>query len=167
MNIFLDMDGTIVDWNKGMCKAHKVPLRYEWLSPGSLGITAARFWKPCNHEKFWRELEWMPDGLEILSIAEKAGTVYLVTSPTLSSQSYSGKILWVERNLPEYKRRAILCPPKELLAGNGILVDDVDKNVDHFRVKGTAILVPRPWNSRATCENFNLEAEINEYLSRL
>jgi len=160
--IFLDMDGVIVNFVKGMCKMHGEPEIKEWLTPQIFGLTIKQFWAPCNFTNFWANLEWMPDGCKILRTAEKIGDVYILTAPTLSANSYSGKIKWIENNLIRYKHRTIICPCKELLAGNGILVDDSDKNVDTFRkAGGQAILVPRPWNSRFG-EIFNLEAEINE-----
>lgn len=162
-NILLDMDGTIVNWTKGMCKAHGKPETDIWLSPEAFRISVKQFWAPCSSINFWRDLEWMPDGLKILSIVEKAGNVYILTKPTLSVSSYSGKMVWIEKHLPEYKRKTIICSCKELLAGNGILIDDVDENVNNFRCSGgKAILIPRPWNSRCGRGYFNLEAEINE-----
>lgn len=158
MRIFLDLDGVLVDFREGVSRAHGVSIPEGLVSPESMCMSKRLFEEPCHHESFWRELKWMPDGRAILALAEWTGDVYFLTDPTFSDQSYLGKIQWVELNCPRYKKRTILCAQKELLAGNGVLVDDFDENVNAFNLAGgAAILMPRPWNSRAG-KTFDYEA---------
>jgi hypothetical protein len=156
----LDMDGVIVDFQEALCKAHGIVSTGEFLTPKSTGLPVKEFWAPCNRESFWAEMNWMHDGKEILRLVERNfEETFLLSSPTLGAGSYSGKIKWLERNAPQYKRRTILCPTepkgelkytmgKELLATpDRCLIDDSPKFCDRFaKAGGRTILVPRIWN---------------------
>lgn len=158
----LDMDGVLVDFVGGACNAHRVENPYAkhplgdaagaWDIASLLGMTEKKFWQPLNNAGFWAWLDWMPDGREILETVERLfgqENVCLLTSPNLSPWCASGKVLWIERNMPAYKRRFLIGPRKEFCAFPGnVLVDDNDKNVHDFVSKGgSAVIVPRPWNA--------------------
>jgi len=159
MICFLDMDGVLVDAVKGMCEHHKIPS--PWLDPANLGkwdidklsgIKPSEFWGAFGHD-FWANLPWMPDGKEILAIVEAhfgADNVCILTSPPASNQgeAIAGKIAWLEKHLPKYKRRSLFGPVKRFCAHpNACLIDDMDRNVTEFIIEsGWAVLIPRPWN---------------------
>lgn len=163
--VMLDMDGVICDFLGGLHKFLRVPYQYDSY-PYKLGLwnmltdikgfgdTPVTF-EQCNDActmRFWRDLEWMPDGHDIFRYVLNYFSpkqVYLLTTPMPNPGSYTGKALWVEQNLPLYKKRLIVTQaPKSLLAGpDTLLIDDKDQNVREFEdAGGAAILVPRPWN---------------------
>jgi 5'(3')-deoxyribonucleotidase len=166
MIVLMDMDGVLVDFVGGICRAHGREWPYhdrknlgEYDTAKVIGMAPEKFWRPCNRQEFWEQLEWTEDGTEILDAAEKLlgpENVYLLTSPTISAGAYAGKFAWVEQNLPHYKRRLLMGACKHLCALEGtVLVDDSDKNVEDFRrAGGEAILVPRPWNANYECSTF-------------
>jgi len=161
MRILLDLDGVLVDFVGGACKAHSLqdpfdePLASEvagvfWLDK-IWEMDLNEFWEPMKDSAFWEELDWMPDGREILEICEQAvgrDNVCLLTSPSRGSGPVVGKINWIEKNLSEYKHRNLIGTPKEFCASpDSILVDDSNRNIEDFVAAcGNTILVPRPWN---------------------
>ena len=90
----------------------------------------------------------------------------LLTSPG-NAESVVGKIQWIEKHLPEYKRRYLIGPEKHFCSHrNSILIDDSDENVMKFREEGgDAILVPRMWNCNYgnRHHSFDFVKEIIEY----
>ena len=161
MKILLDLDGVIVDFVEGACQAHHrrmydEPLKEEEAGGYHIeklwGISRNAFWKPMAEPEFWRKLDWMPDGREILEIVERAvgpENVCLLTSPSVGSGPVVGKLDWIEKNMPAYEWRYLIGPVKDFCAGpDAILVDDSDGNVGSFaEAGGGTVLVPRPWNS--------------------
>lgn len=153
--VFLDLDGCLVDFRRGVHKAFDIPYDYATLSNKWL------FWEDWNDVTFdevdsictidfWAGLRWTHDGKEILKLVEeKFDNIYLLTTPMSNLQSATGKMLWVQRHLPKYIKRIIITQaPKSLLARpDTLLIDDKNKNVEEFyKVGGEAILLPRPWN---------------------
>jgi len=162
MRILLDLDGVVVDFVGGACKAHGRSSPYAagppssdlaecyWM-PDLWEMPIDEFWKPMEDPKFWEGLEFMPDGLEILKACEEVvgkENVCLLTNPTKGSGPVVGKINWIEENLPEYRDRNLIGKPKEFCAHAGsVLVDDSNHNIDTFEeAGGMVIMVPRPWN---------------------
>jgi 5'(3')-deoxyribonucleotidase len=94
----------------------------------------------------------MPDGQQILADVETiagAENVCLLSAPSEHPGSATGKIKWIQKHLPGYRKRYLLGPSKGFVAAPGkILVDDGDHNIADWNKKGGyAVLVPRPWNS--------------------
>lgn len=149
--IFLDMDGVIVDFNKAVCDRFELPYPpqvYHFFPKIRTQVD-----KFCT-EGFWRNLEWMYDGRDILmAIKDTLGLekVYFLTGMMPNVESGTGKLMWIRDNLPIYRKRIILHAlkvPKHFLARpDALLIDDKDENIDEFRAAGgNGILVPRPWN---------------------
>lgn len=158
--ILLDMDGVIVNFVDGICKAIGKPNPFEtgtvfsgWGIWEPIGVSETEFWQACMSRDFWENLEWTPDGERLLFMAESCvgrNNVFLSTSPTLCPDCYAGKAAWVLFNMPSgYQFRCMFGTCKWLMANpRHILVDDGDHNVQAYRDHGGhAILVPRPWNS--------------------
>ena len=65
-HIYCDMDGVLVDFNKGYFEltGHKLDGIYR---------TDTNFWDPINQAgyDFWINLDWMPDGKELWSYIKK------------------------------------------------------------------------------------------------
>ncbi len=165
MKLFLDMDGVLTDFTTGLMEALHIPYAYH-AYPFEMNVwdffpeIFARHGKTfddcndvCTHE-FWAKLPWMHDGQKILNtVLSKFNNddVYLLTAPMPNLGSPSGKWEWIERNIPEFKKRTIITNvDKGLLAGPGrVLIDDKNENIDAFwAAGGHGILCPRPWNKR-------------------
>ena len=145
--IFLDMDGVIVGFNHEVCTRFNLPHPpkiYDYFEDIRPQVNEI-----CNID-FWVNLEWAENGKEILKLVEQTfSNIYLLTTPMPNPESYTGKILWVQKHLPRYTKRTIITQvPKKLFAGSTtVLIDDGDKNIDEFnKAGGRGILVPRPWN---------------------
>ena len=175
--IFLDMDGVLANFRKGIHKVFMKSYDYPTLS------SKWKFWDDwpdvsfamvntaCTTE-FWTDLEWMHDGRDILhTIGYTLGVekIYLLTTPMPNLESASGKMIWVNDNLPAYLKYTIITQvPKHLLARpNILLIDDRNENVDGFRkAGGKALLVPRPWN-RAHLQADRTVEVVKEFLERI
>jgi len=176
MKVFLDMDGVIVDFLKGLHKSLDAPYSYKdylyekgkWnmltdiRGFNDIPVTFEQY-NGCCTDVFWRNLEWIHDGHFILNaVTEKFGAnnIYLLTTPMPNLGSWTGKARWVNKNLPYYSKRLIISTAsKSLLAGSDtLLIDDKDENVDEFRAAGgRAILVPRPWNKLNSWADVSLQ----------
>jgi len=158
--VFLDMDGVLSNFHKGVHKVFGKPYIYN-----SLALRRYDFWENWNPPitrdmvdsicttSFWRNLEWMHDGFDILQIIRSkfiAEQVYLLTVPMPNVESPTGKWLWVRDKMPAIylKQTIITQAPKHLLARpDTLLIDDKDQNIDEFiKAGGQGCLVPRPWN---------------------
>ena len=160
MKLFLDLDGVLVNWCKGAHKLHGVPwTEGEWpYARGpkgwgfnkELGISNTALFKDMGYY-FWKNLEWMLDGKEILSICEwhMKDDVFLLTSPCHTRGCAEGRLAWIEREMPEYRSKVLIGNCKYAVARKGaILVDDYDANLSEWSKNGgMAITCPRPWNT--------------------
>lgn len=154
---YLDMDGVLVDFVSGSLRYHgkHLPMsEVRWEFPKQVGFSgtwAAEFWDKLDFD-FWANLEWTPEGRDLLWVVEQkfGDNVILMTSPCDTPGSVEGKIAWIKNNLPKYRRKFMVGPAKHLTAGPGkVLVDDHEGNTDKFvEHGGRAVLVPRPWNRR-------------------
>jgi 5'(3')-deoxyribonucleotidase len=168
--VFLDLDGVLADLQRAAFAAHDFPWpdpwpdgaggRPQWHMHEIAGVSAAQFWLKLNTHEFWSSLPKTPEADQILGAAEEyfgPRNVYLLTSPSASPWSLSGKYAWVEAHYPGYLRRLIPTPAKFLLSAPGrVLIDDSDDHCEGWvrdargRPRGgEAFLLPRPWNSAA------------------
>lgn len=134
--IYCDMDGVLVDFNKGY---------FELTGHQLDGIhrTDTHFWDPINEAgyEFWINLEWMPDGKELWSYIEKY-TPELLSAPSRQPDSRIAKNDWVKRELPGV--HLILRSAKhkkDFASPTSILIDDrVDNIADWVSAGGIGIL---------------------------
>ena len=162
--VFLDIDGVLVSFRRGIANALGKPYDYATMSDkwhfweDWPSITFEEVNDACTFD-FWQYLPWMYDGREILrAITDTFGLekIYLLTSPMPNIESPTGKWLWISDNLPVYLKRTIITQaPKHLLARpNTLLIDDKDENINEFEAAGgQGILVPRPYNCLRTLSN--------------
>ena len=122
---------------------------YNKLGPQKL--TPDQFWRYLPTEVWWTA-PMSHEAKVLLSWARaKVGdqNVFIATKPTRCPYSASGKVLWIQSNLPSGMHRNYnITPHKHLMANeHTLLVDDSEKNVMKFVANGgRAILMPRPWN---------------------
>lgn len=155
--IYLDMDGVIVDWDAGVLREFGLPADAwtptEWAVPYErvFGCSREVFWFRLDRTDFWQNLPKQEDCWRILSIVEPFRPVVL--SACAVPAAYIGKLLWLDEHYPNIteENRFIFCrtEAKKYVAGPGkILIDDHEKNCEEWVANGgEAILYPRPWNS--------------------
>lgn len=157
--IFLDMDGVIVDFDAGVRRRYKADWWYptEWKIPyKKLGTTFDEFWYQMDNAAFWRDLPWTEDGKRIQALVEPFKPTILTAS--FLPKASAGKTEWLTREYPdtmkEGQRRVLIAnghEAKASVAGPGkILIDDKNENIDEWeKAGGKGILYPRPWNRLA------------------
>jgi len=152
--VYCDMDGVLTNFIGEVNECMGIPrdtisTKWDWVEDYGYTLDQVNDW--CTID-FWANLEWTPDGHDILRLVTsvfKPEQIYLLTTPMPNPESYTGKALWVQKYLPEYSKRLIVTPvPKSEFAHRDILlIDDRDENIEGFvKAGGNAILVPRPWN---------------------
>jgi len=166
--IYLDMDGVIVNFVKGvsfiladndmhfnwtsMRRGHDLTLEESYDMAKMLGLTPSYFWKQIDKRPtFWDGLHSYPWMKELMDMLHKQGNVVLLSSPSMSPDCVRGKTEWIQRELGNYYREYIFCPAKHKLKLAGpdtLLIDDSTKNVNDFiNAGGHALLFPQPWNT--------------------
>lgn len=128
--IYCDMDGVLVDFDKG----------YKDLTgklPKDTG-EGPEFWEPIHKAgaSFWIKLKWMSDGRTLWDYINKYNPI-LLSAPSKEESSKIGKRVWKKNNLPDTK--LILTPAKfkqKYSRENKILIDDREDNIQQWRDKG-------------------------------
>jgi 5'(3')-deoxyribonucleotidase len=160
----LDMDGVLVDFNAGISEYYGVPLpdypfnpdkqtvQQSWNIEHHFGRTPAQLWDPLGFA-FWAGLKPLPWFTEVVGLLEDhfgEENICLLTSPIKTEGAIDGKIDWIRRHLPQYRRRFLVGPCKEFCAGpRHALIDDHSVNIEKFRdAGGRTFLFPAPWNRR-------------------
>lgn len=166
MKVYLDMDGVLADFRRGVCEAFGFPYdnpSRKWIFWDDWpDVTSEMVDAVCTQE-FWQSLNWTHDGVDIfIAVFEKfrVEQIYLLTAPMSNYQSAGGKILWLRKHGLQLEKHLIITQAsKSLFAGsNTLLIDDKDENVEEFRTAGgQAILVPRPWNKNHDCQRSTLD----------
>jgi 5'(3')-deoxyribonucleotidase len=163
---YLDLDGVLVDFTKGVLEFHAQrgnklasSLKYEemdWDFDKKLGLDPEQFWGSLGYD-FWLNLDWTKEGKDILSLLESkfGDNIAILSSPPKTGGAVEGKLAWVAKHLPKYKRRTFIGARKELMAAESkLLVDDRGENCEAFREAGGHVfLVPRPWNGAKQLEH--------------
>ena len=128
--IYCDLDGVLVDFDKG----------YKELtgkSPKEAG-DGPEFWEPIHKAgaAFWIKLKWMPDGKELWNYVEQYNPIIL-SAPSQEESSRIGKRVWRKNTLPDTKM--ILTPARfkqKYSEENNILIDDREDNIQQWKDKG-------------------------------
>jgi hypothetical protein len=156
-HIFLDMDGVLCDFVGAALRIHKrldaleAWPKGEWDIAKVLGISTEDFWATIDHhaEHFWADLQPYPWMNDLVRLLESFGIpITIASSPSYDPYSAAGKLMWLKRHLPQFKRRYLLGSEKHLLAMPGtVLIDDNDDGTLRFSdAGGWAVLFPQPWN---------------------
>jgi hypothetical protein len=155
VRIFCDLDGVLVDFDRGFAE---IPENSDQLLPSEYEEEHGKnsIWALIDKygESYWSELYWKNDGRELWDYLEEYKPIIL-SSPSRSQDSITGKTKWVRLNLgikqqPITKRtdqtpdsRLILMQQKHLFATgpNDILIDDTRSKIDKWvEAGGTGIL---------------------------
>ncbi len=130
--IYSDMDGVLVDFEKGYEKLTGIDLKGEYRPDGE------NFWKPIEQAGvgYWAGLEWMPDGKQLWSYLKPFNPV-LLSAPSRSQSSRIGKHVWVKHKIPGTKLILRYAKQKqELATPESILIDDRQVNIDQWKAAG-------------------------------
>ena len=136
--IYCDMDGVLVDFEKGYYDATGAHTKQF-----AKGDNA--FWEPIDAKgpSFWANLPWMPDGQELWRYIKKYKP-NILSSPSRSSTSKVGKEAWLKMHLQNSYKKAYFYPrnQKQLFSDtNRILIDDLPNTIEEWNAKGgTGIL---------------------------
>ena len=151
VEVFLDLDGVLVDLVSGLCRYHKIenpfndPKNYGRYDVRHMaGMSSESFWGVLDHD-FWLDLDWTDFGRSILNEVLKyvpVKQVTILTAPTGFPGCVDGKISWVNKHLPRFNY--FVGRNKKAIAGpNKLLIDDHDVNIDEWtEAGGPAIHVP-------------------------
>lgn len=123
--IFCDMDGVLVDFDKGYHKLTGEHLTGEHRSDDN-------FWDPINAAgyDFWANLEWMSDGQELWNHIQPY-TPQILSAPSRQTESRVAKHDWVSRELPGTQLLLRSAKhKKDFAAPNHILIDDRLDNIE-------------------------------------
>ena len=128
--IYCDMDGVIVDFDKG----------YKELTgrEASFDTPKEEFWAPIQKAgaAFWIKLQWMPDGKQLWEFI-KPYNPQLLSAPSKDESSKIGKFVWVKRNVPGTKLILRSAERKqEFATPNSILIDDRADNIQRWKDAG-------------------------------
>lgn len=182
MRLFLDMDGVLCNWDKGCHLLHGLkhdqnnwPYKFGpegWHFYKEIPMTVPQLFKGQDRE-FWANLEWMPDGKEILRSCESkfGDNVCLLTSPYDNTGAVDGRKDWIKKHMPKYVHKHLIGDPKEFCAHDeAILVDDCEDNIKKWRdAGGIGVLVPRPYNSLFKMRRASaavVEAQLHQIVTR-
>lgn len=129
--IYCDMDGVLVDFNKGYTKLTGVDMRGKFRND-------EEFWDPINDAgyNFWISLEWMPDGHRLWDYI-KQYKPEILSAPSRQDDSRVAKHEWVKREIPgAHLILRTAKNKKEFACPHCILIDDLQKNVDAWNEAG-------------------------------
>lgn len=125
--IYCDMDGVLVDFNKGYYELTGVDLEGRHLND-------TNFWDPINEAgyDFWINLKWMSDGRKLWSHIEKFNPE-LLSAPSRQPDSRIAKHDWVKRELPGVHLTLRSAKnKKEFASPTSILIDDREDNINDW-----------------------------------
>lgn len=152
----LDLDGVLTDLMTVMYSIFGTSIhpQGEYDLSKVFGMTQSKIWThpKIMDEYFWATLPKMPEAdaiVEYLEFRFGVDNICILTAPVSDSKCAGGKIEWIRRNYPQFRRQFLVGPAKEFCAGDKkYLVDDSDMNIQKFRANGgKGILVPAQWNS--------------------
>jgi len=115
------------------------------------------FWN-CFDQNAWSKVPPSNEFLKVLCASRAVvgmENVYVLTRPVPYPGCLEGKRLWIQRYMPpEMEENYLIGRDKFLCAasspqGGHLLIDDLESNIHLWRkAGGTAVLFPRPWNSK-------------------
>jgi len=128
--IYCDMDGVLVDFEKGYKDLTNKEASYD--------TNPEEFWEPITRAgaAFWIKLQWMPDGKQLWEYI-KPYSPELLSAPSREESSKIGKFTWVKRNIPGTKLILRSAERKqEFATPNSILIDDTADDIQRWKDAG-------------------------------
>jgi 5'(3')-deoxyribonucleotidase len=131
--IFCDMDGVLVDFERGYKELTGISTKQYVKGDDA-------FWQPIDAggPSFWANLPWMSDGQELWRYIKKYKP-YILSSPSRSQTSRVGKDAWLKMHLQNSYNKAYFYSRanKQLFSDkNRILIDDLPNTINEWNAKG-------------------------------
>ena len=131
--IYCDMDGVLVDFEKGYHDLTGTSTKQFPKGDNS-------FWQPISDAgaEFWATLPWMPDGRELWNYIKKYKP-NILSSPSQDPSSKVGKEAWLQMHLQGGYKKAYFYgrANKQLFSDkNRILIDDLPNTISEWNAKG-------------------------------
>ncbi len=156
--IFCDVDGVILNFNKGAREALRrsgytipevEPDDWDWYQPH--GISDDAFWEATHAlgtEFYTSVVEEYPWANDLLSMLGTLGNLSFLTRTSRDAISNAGKLSRLRASYPDIPVITMSHDQKDLLATPcRVLIDDKNENIDGFRnASGIGIFLPQPWN---------------------
>ena len=158
MLVFFDLDGVLADFSAGVCQLfqHAPPDQNDLGKelPEIIGCDNGQIWTRIEQKGrlFWENLPATVWANDLIDVVSDIGDIILISTPSFSPSSASGKQAWIQKKFGRRFRDFIITPRKELLAApNRILIDDLLKNCELFeKAGGKSILFPTYQNGELT-----------------
>ncbi len=136
-HVYLDMDGVIVNLEKGAFKVHGKQLS---------DVKRPERWDKISDTKdFWKDLEWMPGSKKLWNFLKPYKPSIMSAYAKNEPNSAQGKEDWLKKNvekLPRSRINLVMRSDKQRFARDGrtqapnILIDDHEKNIREWESKG-------------------------------
>jgi hypothetical protein len=141
--IYVDLDGVLVDFDSGFKSISGEIDKVNYIKKNGI----ENFWKLINShgQKWWENLNWMPDGEKLWSAIKNKNVKVLTSGSTRNTgtMAINGKKKWVADHLGPIETIVVNSSrEKQKYARFGdILIDDLSSNISEWTVKkGTGIL---------------------------
>ena len=136
-HVYLDMDGVLVNLEKGAFKVHGKQLG---------DVKRPERWDKITDTKdFWKNLEWMPGAKNLWNFLKPYEPSIMSAYAKSEPNSSKGKEDWLKKNvekLPRGRINLVMRSDKQKFAKDGrtqapnILVDDHEKNIKEWEARG-------------------------------
>jgi len=143
--VYLDMDGVLVDFDKGFSKLSNGLQLTEYAK--QVGTQQARNSYLDAGSQFWEELEWIHGGKDVWNTASGLFERVCILSstgtsdPTKGQVVRDGKLKWLKTNIPVLSEAQIFIVPgkhkkQEFSNKHSILVDDIATTIQEWNSRG-------------------------------
>lgn len=142
--VFCDLDGVLVDWNKGYKNVSGGMSEDEFKAKYG-GAASLNLLKQYG-VSWWINLEWMPDGKKLWEYIQNNFLRYKVLTAVgkpgeWSSMAKKGKYIWMKNNLPDLPQRNQIVvgsksEKKNYARPGHILIDDTPGNIRDWITNG-------------------------------
>jgi len=150
--LYLDMDGCMTNFDKAASalKDGYDAINLAW-QHGNVHGADYKEWKADllvrikATDKFWLNLEWMPDGKRYIDQIQKTydhNNIAILTAPMHDDRCKPDKLEWIKRELPFINEDHFICADDKenyinfLPAPKQILIDDRIANINAWQAKG-------------------------------
>ncbi len=136
-------------------------------------VSEQDFWNKIDEagEDLWANFPWTWWGKDLYELCQKhTDAVVLMSAPTSHPSSASGKLKWINSQMPhEWRRRYSLSPCKHHMAHPGaLLIDDGVHNIEKFQQHGgDTFLWKMPWNCNENAGRWIDGTIIDEMMEKL
>ncbi len=175
ITVYLDLDGVLVNWLQATLTLldldysdtdlqQKIKNDYNYLDE-LVGIPNLKKTLNLAGSEFWKNLDFLPWGRNLVkAISAKYPTCFL-TSPGLFAEAAKGKMQWQQKHFPDIP--IIICRHKNWVAGpNKYLIDDDEGQTTRFALEGgRSWLWPQQFN--LLTDEQKVVTEINSVLADL